>query len=155
MAEENDGWAKAKEITRTLCMTFEGCSLQPYLCPSNMATIGYGATFYEGGMPVTLSDVRISKDRALELLDWHIGSVFMPALIKVSPVLIRHPLRLAAITDFVFNCGVPRYRASTLCRAVNRESWGYAKDQLMKWTRGGGRVLPGLVRRRQAEAALL
>ena len=39
--------------------------------------------------------------------------------------------------------------------ALNAEDWDGAREQLMRWVRGGGRVLPGLVRRRQAEAALL
>ena len=44
---------------------------------------------------------------------------------------------------------------STLRRRVDAQDWEAAKEELMKWVRGGGKVLPGLVRRRQAEAALL
>jgi lysozyme len=68
---------------------------------------------------------------------------------------LLHPTRLAAITDFAFNLGLGRLQTSTLRRKVNAEDWEAAKEQLMKWTRGGGRVLPGLVRRRDAEAKLL
>jgi lysozyme len=59
------------------------------------------------------------------------------------------------MTDFAYNLGVARYRASTLRKRVDDGDWEDAKAQLALWTRGGGRVLPGLVRRRAAEAALL
>jgi lysozyme len=80
---------------------------------------------------------------------------YMADTLKASPVLAKYPSRLAAITSFVYNLGAPRYRASTLRKRINEEDWEAAKSELMKWTRGGGRVLPGLVKRRAAEAALL
>jgi lysozyme len=57
--------------------------------------------------------------------------------------------------DFAYNLGVARYRASTLRRKVDQRDWEAVKMQLMRWTRGGGKVLPGLVTRREAEAAWL
>lgn len=62
---------------------------------------------------------------------------------------------LSAIADFSYNLGLGALRASTLRRVVNAGQWGQAKIQLMRWVRGGGRVLPGLVKRRTAEANLL
>jgi lysozyme len=59
------------------------------------------------------------------------------------------------MTDFAYNLGVARYRASTLRKRVDAGDWEDAKEQLMLWVRGGGKVLPGLVKRRKAEAALL
>jgi lysozyme len=59
------------------------------------------------------------------------------------------------MTDFAYNLGVARYRASTLRKRINEDDFEGAKVELKKWIRGGGKVLPGLVRRRQAEAALL
>lgn len=62
---------------------------------------------------------------------------------------------LNAIVDFAYNLGVGRLQTSTLRRKINAQDWAGAKAELMRWTRGGGRVLPGLVRRREAEIALL
>lgn len=67
----------------------------------------------------------------------------------------RRSARLAAITDFTFNLGAGRLQTSTLRRRINERNWEEAGDELLRWTRGGGRVLPGLVRRREAERALL
>jgi lysozyme len=69
--------------------------------------------------------------------------------------LIAHPSRFNAIVDFTYNLGVGRLQTSTLRRKINAQDWDGAKEQLMLWTRGGGKVLPGLVRRREAEVALM
>jgi lysozyme len=62
--------------------------------------------------------------------------------------------KLNAIVDFAYNLGVGRLQTSTLKRKINAQDWQGAKEQLMLWVRGGGRVLPGLVSRRKAECAL-
>ena len=63
--------------------------------------------------------------------------------------------RLAAIADFAYNLGLGRLKASTLRRRLNEGDMEGAKVELRKWVNGGGRKLPGLVLRREAEAALL
>jgi lysozyme len=69
--------------------------------------------------------------------------------------LASKPRALGAITDFAYNLGVPRYRSSTLRRRIEAEDWDGAQEELLKWNRAGGRILNGLVRRRQAECAFL
>lgn len=59
------------------------------------------------------------------------------------------------MTDFSFNLGLGAFRGSTLRRRLQAQDWPAARQELAKWVRGGGRVLPGLVVRRAAEAALL
>lgn len=97
----------------------------------------------------------ISRETADEWLMHELRHNYMAGVLRASPHLIRHPQILGALTDFAYNLGVPRYRASTLRRRVSEEDWEAAAHELKKWVRGGGRVLPGLVRRRAAEAALL
>lgn len=63
--------------------------------------------------------------------------------------------KLCAIADFAYNLGLGRLRASTLRRRVNEEDWAGAAAELAKWVNGGGRKLPGLVKRRAVEAAIL
>lgn len=62
---------------------------------------------------------------------------------------------LAGISDFSYNLGLERLKTSTLRRKVNGGVWEDARRELRKWVNGGGRRLPGLVLRREAEAALL
>jgi len=63
--------------------------------------------------------------------------------------------RLAALADFSYNLGLTRLKGSTLRRKVLAGDWDAAAVEIRKWTRGGSRVLPGLVLRREAEARLL
>ena len=63
--------------------------------------------------------------------------------------------RLSAIVDFAFNLGAGRLQTSTLRRRVNQRDWVAAGQELRRWIYGGGKVLPGLITRREAEAALL
>ncbi len=63
--------------------------------------------------------------------------------------------RLAAIVDFTFNLGAGRLQTSTLRRRINQRDWASAAPELRRWVYGGGKLLPGLVLRREAEALLL
>jgi lysozyme len=69
--------------------------------------------------------------------------------------LSRWSSSLGAITDFTCNLGLSRLKASTLHRKLKAGDIVGARAELLKWTRGGDRVLPGLVIRRKAEAAML
>lgn len=147
---------KAVEITATLCAHFEGFYAAPYLCPAGVPTIGYGATHYLDGRPVTLRDPSISKDAAQRLLQRMIERTYMPGVLQACPVLAADtPERLAAITDFAFNVGLGNLRASTLRKNINAGQWGEVPAQLMRWNKAGGRVLRGLTIRREAEAKLI
>jgi lysozyme len=97
----------------------------------------------------------ISKETAEAWLVHELRHNYLAGVLKASPSLLARPRALGAMTDFAYNLGVARYRASTLRKRVDAGDWEDAKEQLMLWVRGGGRVLPGLVKRRKAEAALL
>ena len=146
---------EALEITAALCRTFEGLYLKPYLCPAGVQTIGIGSTLYEDGTKVTLQDAPITAERAEAILNLTLARDYLPGVVKASPGLLKSASRLGAIVDFAYNCGVPRYRASTLRKRVDSEDWPGARTEIQKWCRGGGRELRGLKLRRTAEAALI
>jgi lysozyme len=136
-----------------LARRFEGLYLTPYLCPAGVPTIGYGATHYLDGRAVQLTDPPITRAMAEVMLRESVRSTYLPAVRKLCPA-IDNPDRLAALIDFVFNLGAGQLRASTLRKRVNAGQWGAVPAELRKWVRGGGRVLAGLVRRREAEVGL-
>jgi lysozyme len=140
----------ASQIT----MMFEGFRTYPYLCPAGVWTIGYGTTRYPNGKKVQSSDMWIPKTLAAEYLRQEIVSSINQVL-KCCPILSLHESRLAAITDFVYNLGAGRLQASTLRRRINQGDWVLVKTELMKWVRGGRRILPGLVARRKVECGLI
>lgn len=138
----------------SLCRQFEGLYLKPYLCSANVPTIGYGATFYENGTKVTLRDPAITKERAEQLLRWHVSTYFLPDVLRLCPGADT-PGRIAALCDFAFNVGLGNLRNSTLRKKVNAGEWDAVPEQFRRWNKAGGRVLRGLTRRREAEIQLL
>jgi lysozyme len=147
--------SEAVDIAATLCRPFEGLRLKPYICPAGYPTIGYGTVWKPDGTKVTMEHPEITKEIADEWLLSELQTNYLAGVLKASPSLLARPRALGAMTDFAYNLGVARYRGSTLRRKIDEQDWDGAKEQLALWTRGGGRVLPGLVRRRAAEAALL
>lgn len=146
--------ATACGLAAALCRRFEGLQLHPYLCPAGVPTIGYGATYYADGRRVTLRDPQITREDAEHLLAYHLRTVYLPVVLKLCPGLVD-PGQLGALIDFTFNLGAGQLSASTLRRRVNAGQWDQVPTELRKWVRGGGRVLRGLVLRREAEIALL
>lgn len=146
---------EALDLAAPLVRRFEGLHkrlpnglIAPYICPAGYPTQGWGIVVPSMDVPP------ITQEMADAILMRELPRYMADAL-RASPILAGHPRRLAAITSFVFNLGAARYRASTLRKRVNAEDWDGAVEEILKWTRGGGRVLPGLVKRRKAEAELL
>ena len=146
---------QALKVSAELCRHFEGFSAKPYLCPAGYWTLGYGTVYKPDGTTVTSTHPPISRDTANSWLLHELRHNYMHGVLQKSPHLINHPGPLAAMTSFAYNLGVARYRASTLAKRINDSDWQASKLELARWTRGGGRVLPGLVRRRAAEIKLL
>ena len=123
----------------------------PYLCPAKVPTIGYGSTFYENGTKVSMNDKAISKEYATELL------------IKVatefgSKLLIKKPLndnQFSACVSLAYNIGTGAFNGSTLLKKLNVNPNDEAIfEEFLKWNKAGGKVLQGLVIRRNKEARL-
>jgi lysozyme len=143
------------EIAAELCKRFEGFRAKPYLCPAGIPTIGYGSTYYADGKKVTLNDSSISQEAANDLLMYELQHTYLPGALRNCPILATDERKCNAIVDFCYNLGVGRLQTSTLKRKINAQDWDGAKEQLMLWTKGGGKVLPGLLKRRQVECALM
>ena len=149
------------DLAAELCRRFEGFSAKPYLCPAGVWTIGYGSTYYAYGDKVTKDDPSIDREYAERLLMHELVHTYAPGAIRQCPILLTVAIKdkdwgkLNAIVDFCYNLGVGRLQTSTLKRKINQQDWDGAIEQLKLWVRGGGKVLRGLVIRRDAEAALM
>ena len=120
----------------------------PYICPAGYWTIGYGHQCDPNHPPITEAEAEAYLAQDLK--------VALAATLRYCPVLATEPEgRLAAIVDFTFNLGAGRLQTSTLRRRINQRDWQAAAAELRRWVYGGGKVLPGLVTRREAEARLL
>ena len=143
--------ASATEVAARLVAEFEGFVPAPYLCPAGVWTIGYGTTRIDG-RPVDAQTLPVDHGRALALL----RNDLLQAARDVDR-LCRMPLttnQRAALISFVHNLGSPALQQSSLLRQMKNGRMDAAAGEFNRWIKGGGRTLPGLVRRRAAERAL-
>lgn len=137
----------------SLMHRYEGLRLEAYLCPARVWTIGYGNTFYENGTKVRKGD-KITRERANELFNNIVENNFAKPLKAMIKTKISNN-QFSALVSFAYNVGIGNIRRSTLLKLVNANPKNPAiRAQFMRWNRGGGRVLIGLTRRREAEANL-
>jgi lysozyme len=135
-----------------LIKKFEGCKLKAYKCPANVWTIGYGNTFYENGMKVKEGDV-ITQERAEELAKFIIDQF----AVTIAPFILK-PLndnQFSACVSLAYNIGTGGFKKSSVFKKLNVNPLDATiADSFRLWNKGGGKVLPGLVKRREAEIAL-
>jgi len=133
-----------------LIRRFEGCRLDAYPDPGTGGapiTIGYGATG-PGIAPGVVWTQEEAEARLVEDLARFADGVERLVEVDLSDN------QFAAIVSFAFNVGLGALRDSTLLRKLNAGDYEGAADQLPRWARAGGRIMPGLTRRRAAERDL-
>lgn len=130
---------------------FEGCRLISYRDPAGVWTVGYGSTRLESGNPV-IRNIVISPEGAEHLLE-----IDLERAQNAVGEAVRVPLtrgQFVALLDFAYNCGAGALQRSTLLKLLNAGKIAKAGYEFRRWTRAGGKELPGLVRRREAEKSL-
>jgi len=125
----------------------------PYRDPIGLPTVGYGHRVDSMDHPT------LTEPEADALLRQDVARFEQMAL-RLSPNLATEPpARLAAITDFCFNCGGAAYAGSIMRLRVNQGKWAEAAAQMRLWVHAGPTghkiVLPGLVKRREVTARWL
>lgn len=124
----------------------EGYREEAYQCSAGKWTIGYGNTFYQDGTPVKEGDT-ITRDKAEELLYWYCNTH------------VKYPRKdltenqKSALCSLIFNIGQPAFDRSKCKKAIEQGDWVEAHRQ-WDWVTAKGRILPGLVIRRQKEKRL-
>jgi lysozyme len=142
--------ADALDLACQLARRWEGLRLKAYLCPAGVWTIGYGHTG-----PEVVQGLVWTQQQAEEALHADMALALAGAA-RQCPSLSKGPAKhWAVIGDFVFNLGEGRLKASTLRRKINNDEWDAVPGELRKWVWGGGKKLPGLILRREAEIALV
>ena len=143
---------KTSDMGLSLIKSFEGFSAKPYLCPAGVPTIGYGATYYPDGRRVTMQDRPVTVAQATAMLRSMLASYEAGVSRYVLVPLTQG--QYDALVSFAYNLGLAALKSSTLLRLVNARDWRGAAAQFPRWNRAGGKVLPGLTRRREAERKL-
>ena len=129
-----------------LIKQFEGCRLKAYQDSVDVWTIGYGHTegVYEG--------MEISQHQADIMLDSDL--VKYANYINEYVTVSLNPNQFDALTSWVYNLGPGNLKSSTMLKVLNEGSYDDVPFQIKRWNKAGGKVLKGLVRRREAEAEL-
>jgi len=130
----------------TLVKSRESCRLAAYLCPGGAWTIGYG---HAG--PEVHEGLRISAAEAKSLLTADLV-IFDVAVSRLCPNASAE--QHAAMVSLCFNIGIAAFARSSVARLHNAGRHAQAAQAFALWNKAAGRVLPGLVTRRAAEAAL-
>jgi len=141
----------------------EGVRYKPYKCPAKLWTIGVGHVLYpeQGKMPIDqrdkfalkIEDFRVfSKDEVDKILEKDLQR-FVTGVLRYCPDHLNDN-RLGALVSFAFNVGLGTLQRSTLRQKHNRGDFQGVKEEFLKFTKAGGKVLPGLVKRRNDEIAL-
>ena len=125
---------------------FEGCRLTAYQDSVGVWTIGYGHTkgVYDG-MTITQEEAEQMLLTELEEYEGYVEKY-------VTVPLTQN--QFDALVVWVYNLGPTNFRRSTLLKELNSGNYTAAGNEITKWNKAGGKVLAGLVRRREAEAKL-
>ena len=131
-----------------LIKEFEGLRLSAYLCPANVWTIGYGHTGKEVTQNLKWTAEIAEKYLKIDLLKFETGVL---KLLKVK----LNSNQFSALVSFAYNLGLGNLEESTLLKLINKNpSDQNINKEFMKWINAGGKLLPGLYRRRQTESEL-
>ena len=153
---------KVSDRCKEMIKHHEGFKLKPYRCPAKLWTIGVGHVLYpdQGRLPLDQRDAfqlapednrTFSKAEVDGLLSADLQR-FEVGVARLFPVVLAQG-QFDALTSFAFNLGLGGLQRSTLRQKVLRGEVE-AADEFLKFTRGGGKILPGLVKRRNDERAL-
>ena len=127
-----------------------GDKYKSYICPAGVRTIGWGST-HHGGHTINQDTVwTLEQCHHAFAKDMQHFEAAVRRLVKVT----LEPWQFDALVSFTYNCGDGNLSKSTLLKKVNAGDFEGAALEFPKWNRGGGKVLPGLVRRRASEALL-
>jgi lysozyme len=142
----------------------EGVRLKPYRCPALLWTVGVGHVLYPAqgklkiedrkGYALRDSDNRVWTQAEVDALLRSDLARFESGVARMCPAATSHQGRFDALVSFSFNVGLGTLQRSTLRAKFNRGDFDGAAAEFLKFTKGGGKVLKGLVNRRSDEVAM-
>lgn len=138
---------------KALIHHFESCSLKAYKDAVGVTTIGWGMTYYPDGRKVQMGD-QITQAQADEMADTIMRRDFAEPVNALLGASTTTPAQFGAMVALAYNIGMGNFRKSSVLRLHRAGDHAGAASAFALWNKAGGRVLPGLTRRRAAEAAL-
>ena len=131
---------------------FEGFSGKPYRDPVGVWTVGYGSTRDASGNSVCATTPPVTEPEGQALMAHDMAGCL--EVIHGAAKVALTDNQTVALADFVYNLGSGNFLKSSLLRLLNTGDYKGAAAEFPKWNLAGGKVLPGLVKRRAAERDL-
>lgn len=149
---------KISENGLKLIQEFESFVNAPYLDSARVWTIGYGSTYYPNGKPVTGRDKPITREYAETIQRNVIERDFEPVINELLKKEIASGFitqnMYDAIVSLTYNIGASGFKRSSVLRLLKQGDKFNASNAFLLWNMSGGKVLRGLVRRREKERKL-
>jgi len=130
----------------------EGVRLRPYKCPAGLWTVGVGHLIGDGKTLPDDWNRTFTMEEVNEILKKDLNR-FESGVLRLCPNGLTQS-RFDALVSFSFNVGLGNLQRSSVRMRHNRGDYDGAAEALLMWTKAAGRVLPGLVKRRQDERSL-
>lgn len=142
----------------SLIKEFEGFSSKPYRDSVGVWTIGYGNTYYLDGSKVKSTDKHLSEQEASKLKLDIINRDFVPEINRIFANEIEqnkiNQNQFDALILLSYNIGISALSNSRVARYIKTGDMAKAADSFLLWNKAGGRVLNGLIKRREKERRL-
>jgi GH24 family phage-related lysozyme (muramidase) len=143
---------RANSIAAKFIGHFEGMELKQYTDCVGIDTIGIGTTRWHDGGPIPVGTA-ITKEEALAFFQRD-AVEFIAEIQRLVDVPLT-ARQIAAVLSFCYNCGWQGFEESSVLQSINANApFDEIRTNLRKWSKGDNGVLPGLLRRRNAEAML-
>jgi lysozyme len=155
---------KVSDAAKAMIKHHEGVRMRPYRCPALLWTVGVGhvidpshaAVKYEErkNLPIPAGwDRQLSMGEVDAILAQDLGR-FERGVARLCPAAVNSQGQFDALVSFAFNVGLGNLQRSSIRMRYNRGDIEGAADAFLMWTKAAGKVLPGLVKRRQDERAM-
>jgi lysozyme len=144
-----------------LLKQWEGFKSKMYKDSAGLPTIGVGHLLTKSELTsgkITISNVAVeyvdglTDQQVLDLLSQDVNPAAAAVTSRVTVTLNQN--QFDALVSFTFNVGIGAFSGSTLLKVLNQGQYNQVPDQLLRWNKAGGKVVPGLTNRRQNEIKL-
>jgi len=155
---------KVSDAAKAMIKHHEGVRTRPYRCPALLWSVGVGHVIDPAHIAVKYEERRnlqipagwdrtLTMDEVDAILAQDLGR-FERGVARYCPVAVSNQGIFDSLVSFSFNVGLGNLQRSGLRMKTNRGEFEEAAQEFLKWTKAGGKVLPGLVKRRRDEMAM-
>lgn len=143
---------QVNDAALNLIKEFEGLRLEAYKCSAGVWTIGYGTTAAANVGIKPKAGMKITEAEA----DWYLEKAVTKFADKIAPMFTRpiNENQFGAFVSLAYNIGPTAFSKSSALRHFNNGDLDKAASSILLWNKAGGKVLKGLIRRREAERSL-